>query len=131
MTNFEAQKNATATAAPADDAQATEIAEDLEALRTLAARFRHLAPTAQERVLRAILGKREALLEAISTRLGRPEEPVERAEAGARKTAFVQALSEVAALDRESERALGKRAENAAVEIQKLRAGKKWRQGNS
>jgi hypothetical protein len=130
MANGQAQKRTEATAAQAEDA-ATEIAQDLESLRILAARFRHLAPTAQEHMLRAILGKREALLDAISTRLGRQAEPADRADAGGQKSAFAQALREVAAADRESASALRKRSDETAAEIQKLRAGKKWRQSNS
>jgi len=138
MASLQAQRNAEATATQADGGRATEIAQDLESLRMLAARFRHLAPTAQGRVLRVILGKREALLESISARLARPKDSGERADAGAAletarvpKSAFAQALGEVMALDRESEGALRKRCEEAAAGIQKLRAGIKWRQSNS
>jgi hypothetical protein len=132
MAGFQAQKNSDAPAAQADDGRAMEIAQDLKSLRLLAARFRHLAPTAQGHVLRAILGKREVLLESISTRLGRLTGPAGHgADLGPKKTAFAQALGEVAAIDRESQGALRKRAEETAAEIQKLRAGKKWRQSNT
>ena len=130
MANVEADQSADAT-------PTQELAQDLDELRTLAARLRHLAPTAGEPVLRALLGKREALLGSISTRLGQPTPSAKRAGAGAtpeiagaQSELFAQALREVAALDRESEAALRKRADEAAYEVLKLRAGKKWRQSN-
>jgi len=130
MANPEADK--TADAAPAQ-----EIAQDLDELRTLAARFRHLAPTAGEPVLRAILLKREALLGAIGTGVGRLTQAAKSAaaggapeNAGAQSAAFAQVLREVTAMDRESQAALKKRADEVADEVLKLRAGKKWRQSN-
>ncbi|MGD1001248.1 MAG: hypothetical protein ABSA67_11185 [Candidatus Brocadiia bacterium] len=130
MANPEADK--TADAAPAQ-----EIAQDLDELRTLAARFRHLAPTAGEPVLRAILLKREALLGAIGTGVGRLTQSAKSAlagvtpeDAGAQSAAFARVLREVTAMDRESQAALKKRADEVADEVLKLRAGKKWRQSN-
>jgi hypothetical protein len=130
MANPEADK--TADAAPAQ-----EIAQDLDELRTLAARFRHLAPTAAEPVLRAILLKREALLGAIGTGVGRLTQAAKSAaaggapeNAGAQSAAFAQVLREVTAMDRESQAALRKRADEIADEVMKLRAGKQWRQSN-
>ena len=130
MTDFE--KAETAEATPAQ-----EIAQDLDELRTLSARFRHLAPTAQEPVLRALLGKREALLGSIGARVGRLAQaatsagPVAAPEAaGAHKAVFAQTLRDVMDMDCESEAALRKRADAAADEVLKLRAGKEWRQSN-
>ena len=128
MANPETDKTADAT-------PAQEIAQDLDELRMLAARFRHLAPTAGEPVLRAILVKREALLGSISTRVGRLTQSARDAgaapeTAGAQSAAFAQVLREVTAMDRESQAALRKRADEVADEVLKLRAGKKWRQSN-
>jgi hypothetical protein len=128
MANSEADKIA--------DAMPTqEIAQNLDELRTLAARFRHLAPTAGEPVLRAILLKREALLGSIGTGVGRLTQSAKGASAGAapetanaQNAVFAQALREVMAMDHESQAALRKRAGEAADEVLKLRAGKKWRQ---
>ncbi len=122
----------------AEATPAQEIAQELDELRTLAARFRHLAPTAGEPVLRAILLKREALLGAIGARVGRLTQSAKGAiagvavvNAGAQSAAFAQVLREVTAMDRESQAALRKRADEIADEVMKLRAGKKWRQSNT
>jgi len=130
MANSEADKTADAT-------PAQEIAQDLDELRTLAARFRHLAPTAGEPVLRAILFKREALLGAIGTRVAQLAQSAKAAGAGAapetvgaQSAAFARTLREVTDMDRESQAALRKRADEVADEVLKLRAGKKWRQSN-
>ena len=131
-----------ATASPQADkpAEATptqEIAQNLDELRTLAARFRHLAPTAGEPVLRAILVKREALLGSISMGIGRLAQSAKDAgagaapeTAGAQGAVFAQTLREVTDMDRESQAALRKRSNEVADEVLKLRAGKKWRQSN-
>ena len=122
------QADQAASAAPAQ-----EIARDLDELHMLAARFRHLAPAAKEPVLRAILVKREALLAAISAGIGRVTQSAEDAapeNLGAQGTAFAEVLREVTALDRESQAALRKRANEIADEVLKLRAGRKWRQSN-
>jgi hypothetical protein len=129
MTDFET--NDTADATPAQ-----EIAQELDELRTLAARLRRLAPTAQEPVLRALLGKREALLGSIGARVGRLTQsakcaaPAAPKTAGARNEVFSQTLREVMAMDRESEAALKKRSDASADQVLKLRAGKEWRQNN-
>jgi hypothetical protein len=128
MANPEAEK--TVDAAPTQ-----EIAQDLDELRTLAARFRHLAPSAAGPVLRAILVKREALLGAISSGIGQLAQSAKGAgaapeTAGAQNAAFAEVLREVTALDRESQAALRKRANEIADEVLKLRAGRKWRQSN-
>ena len=86
MANPEAPKTAGAT-------PAQEIAQDLDELRTLAARFRHLAPTAGEPVLRAILLKREALLGSISARVGRLTQSAKGAPAPRRKPSARRARS--------------------------------------
>jgi hypothetical protein len=129
MTNFDPDKTAEAT-------PAQEIAQELDDLRTLTARFRRLAPTAEPQVLRAILGKREALLGAIGARVGRLTQSANDAPAaapetaGAQKAVFAETLREVVVMDRESQAALKKRAVEAAEEVLKLRAGKKWRLSN-
>jgi hypothetical protein len=117
----------------ADAAPAQAVAQELDELRILAARFRHLAPTAKEPVLRAILVKREALLGAISAGIGRLTQSKGAAPetASAQKSAFAEVLREVTALDRESQAVLRKRANDVADEVLKLRAGRKWRQSNS
>jgi len=120
----------------ADATPTQEIAQELDELRTLAARFRHLAPTASEPVLRAILLKREALLGAIGTGIGRLTQSAKSAgdppeNAGEQSAVFAQVLREVTAMDRESQAALRKRADEIADEILKLRAGKKWRQSGT
>ncbi len=121
----------------ADAASPQKIAQDLDELRTLAARFRHLTPTATEPVLHAILLKREALLGSIGAGIGRLTQSAKNQGAGAapeiareRSAAFAHVLREVTAMDRESQAALRKRADEVAAEILKLRAGKKWRQSN-
>jgi hypothetical protein len=119
----------------AEAAPTQQIAQDLDELRMLAARFRHLAPTAKEPVLRAILVKREALLAAIGARISRLTQGPKGAGAApeiasAQSAAFAEVLHEVTALDRESQAALRKRASDVAEEVLKLRAGKKWRQSN-
>jgi hypothetical protein len=129
MANAEADTTAEAT-------PAQEIAHELDELRTLSARFRHLAPTAGEPVLRAILLKREALLGSIGTGIGRLAQSAQSAgaapeNAGEQSAVFAQVLREVSAMDRESQAALRKRADEIADEILKLRAGKKWRQSNT
>jgi len=121
----------------ADAPPTQEIAQDLDELRTLSARFRHLAPTAAAPALRAILVKREALLGSIGAGIGRLTQPAQSATAvaapeigGPQRAAFAQVLREVTAMDREAQAALKKRADEVADEILKLRAGKKWRQSN-
>jgi hypothetical protein len=122
----------------ADASPTQEIAQELDELRTLSARFRHLAPTAATPVLRAILVKREALLGSIGTGIGRLMQPAPSASAdaapeigGPQRAAFAQVLREVTAMNRETQAALKKRADEVADEILKLRAGKKWRQSNT
>jgi hypothetical protein len=117
----------------ADAAQ--EIAQELDELRELAARFRRLAPTAKGPALRAILVKREALLGAISAGVSRMAQSAKESggpePAGAQRGAFAAVLREVTDLDRESRAALRKRANDVADEVLKLRAGRKWRQSSS
>jgi hypothetical protein len=120
----------------AEVTSAQEIARELDELRTLSARFRHLAPTAGEPVLRAILLRREALLGSIGTGIGRLTQSAKSAgvapeNVGEQSAVFAQVLREVTAMDRESQAALRKRADDIADEILKLRAGKKWRQSNT
>jgi hypothetical protein len=126
------------TETTADATPAQEVAQDLDELRALAAHLRLLAPTAEASVLRALMGKREALLGDIGARVSRMTTCAQRADAdaapvvaAAQKAVFAQTLREVADMDRESQAALKKRADEAADKIVKLRAGKKWRQSYS
>ncbi len=117
------------------DATGTQdIARDLATLRKLATRLHALASTADNGVLRAILGKREALLESISARLAAMPPPQREGATppiGEQERRLIaQALVEVTAMDRESESALRKRADEVAAEVRKLRAGRKWRESS-
>lgn len=124
--------------AQAEASGAQAIAQDLETLRRLAARLHRLAPMADEHVLRVILGKREALLDSIRTRLAQAPAPAEpdvskpaASEIGEpEQRQFARTLAEITALDRESEGLLKKRSGDTAAEIQKLRAGRHWRESS-
>lgn len=110
-----------------ESAPAQAMAQDFESLRKLALQLQRIAPTADESVLRAILGKREALLGAIRSRLAEAESAARPADVGARRR-FARAVDEISAMDRESARLLQERATAVAAEINKLRAGRKWRE---
>ena len=119
---------------------ADPIVADLCALRRLAAQLHKRASTAGDSMLRAILGKREALLNSIRARLspaaGNAEEaPAERSADGAdaspeRRGMIAKAVEEIAAMDRESERILGKRLAETTAEMRKLKAGRQWRESS-
>lgn len=104
---------------------AQAIAQDLEALRKLAMQLQRMAASADDTVLRAILGKREALLDAIRSRLA--ESNAAAADSGARRR-LSQTVAEIAEMDQQSARLLKERAVAVAAEIEKLRAGRKWRE---
>ena len=125
-------------------AQATRteaLVQNLGALRKLAAQLNSHATTADEQMLRAIINKREVLLNNIKSLLavepvdGEPAEPVSFSEqletAGPEeRDAITKTVAEIAAMDREAERFLKDRAEKVANEIQKIRAGRKWRESS-
>lgn len=106
------------------------IAEDLRSLRKLAVQLRRLAGSADDQVLRAILGKRESLLVGIRVELAAAAEKAEsvKALANAEGRGFAQIVAEICAMDQESSQLLRKRADDVAADIQKVRAGRMWRQ---
>ena len=110
----------------------------LSSLRELSAQLHKRAATADEHVLRAILGKRESILNGIRTLLSPPADakrhseatpqPVPVNAAGAAEESFAENVKEIASMDEESQRILKERAEKVADEIQKIKAGRKWRE---
>ncbi len=109
------------------------IATDVAALRNLAHQLKRMAPSADEHALRAILGKREALMDSIRRRLA-DKNAFEELQGVDNKVPvethrlLYDVVSEILVLDRESARVLKQRAESVAAEIQKVRAGRKWRE---
>ena len=119
---------------------ADPVVADLCALRRLAAQLHKRAATADDPMLRAILGKREALLNSIRAHLspatGNAEDaPGECLADGAdvspeRRRMIAKTVEEIAAMDRESERILGKRLAETTAEMRKLKAGRQWRESS-
>jgi len=102
-------------------------------MRKLARQLNQMAPTADEHVLRAILGKREALMVSIRSLLAQSDTGREAIEpdGGAyaeRKRSLREMVSEIARIDSESSRILAARSDEVAAEIRKMRAGKQWRE---
>ena len=110
------------------ESPAKALASALTAFRKLALRLKRRAATADQQTFRAILGKREAILDSIRE-LVSPETATPVAELGQQEKRLVgKTLAEVATMDAESERIIRERAGKVAAEIQKLRAGRKWRE---
>ena len=128
----------TGTRADAESAEDHALVQDLRALRKLAEQSHRRAATADGSMLRAIMGKREALLDAIRGRVATKDEPPDppettgfarELELTARdKEEIAQTVKEIAVLDSEVERILRTRADELGAEIQKLKAGKKSRE---
>ncbi len=89
-------------------------------------------------MLRAILSKRESLLNSIKSLLSpapdsehlseaTPAPPTPETSSQFGRT-IASTVAEIAAMDEESQRILRERAEKVAAEIQKLKAGKTWRE---
>jgi hypothetical protein len=116
----------------ADSSHERMMAADLAELRDLAHRLKSVASTADDPMLRAILGKREALMDSIRARLaeaGAFEPPEVATDAGSDERRYLyDAVSEIVAMDRESARVLKDRADKVAAEIQKLRVGRQLRE---
>jgi len=114
------------------------LVQDLRSLRRLASQLHRRAATIDSHMLRAIMGKREALLDSIRSCLApgadpsRPPDPSSFAEelalSAQEKEVIAETVHEIAVLDREAERLLRGRAEALAAEIQKLKAGRKSRE---
>ena len=114
------------------------LMRDLCSLRRLASQLRRRAPTADDHMLRAIMGKREALLDSIRASLGPASDDVETPRPASfseelaltdrQEEVIVETVHEIAALDGEAERILKDRAGELAAEIRKLKAGRKSRE---
>jgi len=119
----------------ANDARARSLVRDLRSLRRLAGQLHRRAATADEHRLRAIMGKREALLEAIRDRVESADETADRESfaaqldaSAAEKEAIAETVREIAVLDSAAEKILRDRAEELGAGIRKLKAGKKSRE---
>jgi len=116
---------------PEDGADRSERAcalmRELEVLRRLAAQLQKRATAGDAHALRAILARREAVLDSIRGLMNE----LQAAEAGkeTRDGAFGAVLDEVVAADAASQRLLKTHADKTAEDIHRLRAGRKWRQG--
>ncbi len=117
--------------------QARALVRELELLRRLAVQLHKRASTGDTQALRAILCKREAVLDSICGLLASAEEPSTDAgqtgsATGAKteESSFAQVLGEIAAADAVSYQRLQAHADKTAEEIHKLRAGKKWRESS-
>lgn len=111
----------------------TTLAEDLVVLRNLAQQLHRMAPTADGPVIRAMLGRREALIGSIRARLAQSDALSDREQAKADLTSderrsFREVISEIAEIDGRSARILTARSDDLAAEIRKVRAGKQWRE---
>jgi len=85
-----------------------------------------------------MMGKREALLDAIRSRLATDDVDIADVAladclpemSAAQQQLIVETVAEIAAIDRDTEHMLSGRMNETAAEIQKLRAGRKWRESN-
>jgi hypothetical protein len=114
-----------------DAAESSEVAAELSELRDLSQQLRNVAATAEDHVLRAILGKREALMGSIRARLGEegaPEESGADSGQAANGKLVFDTMIEIVDMDRESTRVLKARSAQVAEEIRKIRAGRKFRE---
>lgn len=114
--------------APSDGNDDRKVVSELSALRDLSQQLRSVAATAEDNVLRAILGKREALMGSIRVRLAEQEEEIAREGQSEKKKEIFKTISEIVDMDRESARLLKERAAQAAEEIKKIRAGRQFRE---
>lgn len=117
-----------------DEARAGAL-NDARELHRVAALVRRAAEADRhEPRLRALAGRRAALMDSIRRRL----DAADGAEAACRVSAwpveearsFVEAIGEVAALDRQSAELLRARMESVGAELRKIRDGKRWKESN-
>lgn len=119
----------------ANDVRARSLVRDLRSLRRLAGQLHRRAATADEHRIRAIMGKREALLDAIRDRIESADNASD-AESfamqlevnAAEKETLAETVREIAVLDSAAEKILRDRAEELGADIRKLKAGKKSRE---
>jgi len=111
----------------ADDARARSLVRDLRSLRRLADQLHRRAATADGHRLRAIVGKREALLDAIRDRIGSADNARDAESLAAEKDAIAEAIREIALLDSATEKILRDRVEEFGADIRKRKAGKESR----
>jgi len=126
-------ENKEETAGPAE-----ALVRDLRALRRLAGQMHRRAASADGHMLRAIIGKREALLTSIRGHVSAAPAalPAMPADAFGRalglsaqeKEAISETLKEIMVLDAESDRILRSRAEELGAEIRHVKAGRKSRE---
>ena len=105
-----AQNEATRTkeTVPQRQDASNAVMDDLRSLRRLALRLQRRAASADEPMLRALLGKREALLNSLSARLGEPHSdgaPLSGLPESHRE-AIARTIEEIAAMDHKTRRAL-------------------------
>jgi len=119
----------------ANDVRARSLVRDLRSLRRLAGQLHRRAATADGHRLRAIMGKREALLDAIRDRIESADQTPDAESfaaqldaSAAEKEAIAETVREIAVLDSAAEKILRDRAEELGAGIRKLKAGKKSRE---
>ena len=118
--------------------EANPVLADVFALRRLATQMHRRASGGEGHVLRAMMGKREALLNAIRSRIATEDADIADIAladclpemSAAQQQLIVETVAEIAAIDRDTERVLSGRMNETAAEIQKLRAGRKWRESS-
>jgi len=114
------------------------VMEGLRSLRRLAVQLHRRAATADDHILRVIMGKREALLNSIAAHLaskakgaenvsGKNLPPVSEMPPERRET-IAKVVAEIVAMDKESEHVLRKRLSQTTEKMLKLKAGRKWRE---
>lgn len=116
-------------------ARARSLVRDLRSLRRLAGQLHRRAATADGDRLRVIMGKREALLNAIRDRVEAADEDrdaesfaAELEVNAAEEEAIAETVREIAALDSAAEKILRDRTEELGADIRKLKAGRKSRE---
>ena len=118
--------------------EANPVLADVFALRRLATQMHKRAPGGDGHVLRAIMGKREALLGSIRSQLATEDADIADVAladclpemSAVQQQLIVETVAEIAAIDRDTERVLSGRMSETVAEMQKLRAGRKWRESS-